>query len=226
MSHKDFISALKAEFQAGAQAEVAAGQKAYLRHQFEFLGLSAPERRARQKAFLAPAYLPPKEDLPSLVKALWHESHREFQYFAIDLALAYRKQSAVEDFALYRYMLSHKSWWDSVDPVSTQLVGAYGQKHPEQIEAMVEDCLHSGNIWLQRNALIFQLKYKRELDTDLLRYTIGALKESREFFITKAIGWILREYAKSNPHWVLNFVAQNSLAPLSQREALKHLKKL
>ena len=86
----------------------------------------------------------------------------------------------------------------------------------------VERWIDSDNIWLQRSALLFQLKYKEDTDTELMEHIIVSLKQSREFFIQKAMGWLLREYAKTNPDYVLCFTQQHKLPALSQREALKH----
>jgi 3-methyladenine DNA glycosylase AlkD len=83
--------------------------------------------------------------------------------------------------------------------------------------------MKSGNIWLQRTCLIFQLKYKDDVSTELLSSFIKDLSNSKEFFIAKAIGWSLREYSKRNPSWVLDFVQNNTLQSLSRREALKRI---
>ena len=81
----------------------------------------------------------------------------------------------------------------------------------------------SNNIWLQRSSLIFQLKYKNKLDTKTLKNNINSLLNSNEFFVNKAIGWILREYGKTNPKWVIKFVRKTELSNLSKKQALKHL---
>lgn len=121
-------------------------------------------------------------------------------------------------------MITHQSWWDTVDFIATKLLGAYFKTYPEEKEKYVNKWLKSNNIWLQRSALLFQLKYKTDLDTVLLSCTITSLLGSKEFFINKAIGWVLREYSKSNPEWVIDFVNENHLTALSKREALRLVK--
>ena len=148
---------------------------------------------------------------------------KEFQYFAQDFTLKYSKQVEQQDIELFAYMISHKSWWDTVDFIATKLVGNYFKQFPEQRDYYVQKWLDSQNIWLQRSAVLFQLKYKNDLDTELLTLIIKSLQPSNEFFINKAIGWILREYSRSNPAWVQDFVAQNQLSKLSAREALRLL---
>ena len=118
-------------------------------------------------------------------------------------------------------MITHKSWWDTVDFIAANLVGPYFKSFPGQREKITGKWLSSNNMWLQRSVLLFQLKYKDSLDTDFLADTIHSLTGSEEFFINKAIGWILREYSKTNPQWVRQFVQATSLHPLSKREGLR-----
>ena len=117
-----------------------------------------------------------------------------------------------------------KSWWDSVDSIVPTFLGGIFLKHPELISAYIPKWIASDNIWLQRTAILFQLKYKEKMDEELLFWIIGQLHSSKEFFIQKAIGWVLREYAKTNPDAVWEYVQNNELAPLSKREAIKHIK--
>ena len=104
-------------------------------------------------------------------------------------------------------------------------MGSYFKKFPEQRAESVQKWLDSGNIWLQRCALLFQLKYKEEIDAKLLSHVIQSLLGSKEFFINKAIGWVLREYSRTNPTWVVSFVEVHTLHNLSKREALRLLKR-
>jgi len=101
------------------------------------------------------------------------------------------------------------------------LMGDYFKMYPEQIKKYVDKWLASGNMWLQRSALLFQLKYKKDLDEELMAYTINNLLGSKEFFINKAIGWMLREYSRTNPDWVIEFADKTELNNLSKREALR-----
>ncbi len=221
---QDLIEALEAEFKEYSNATIALGQKAYLRNQFEFWGLTSIARRELQKPFFIKEHLPPKKDLSKTIKALWQKPQREYQYFAQELAFKYIKQLEEQDIALFECMVTHKSWWDTVDFISDKLMGAYFKKYPEQREVYVQKWLQSGNIWLQRSAVLFQLKYKQALDTELLASTINSLLYSKEFFINKAIGWVLREYSRTDPTWVLSFVNTTELSPLSKKEALRLLK--
>ncbi len=220
----EFIDTLEIEFEKNANAKVASEQKAYMRNQFEFYGLKANERREIQKQFFIKQYLPNKSKLDIIVKTLWEKPQREYQHFSQELAFNYLNQLEQKDIELFEYMVIHKSWWDTVDYIANRLMGEYFKTFPKQKNSYVKKWLKSNNIWLQRSALLFQLKYKKDLDTNLLSSTINSLLGSKEFFINKAIGWILREYSRTNPKWVIEFVNNTELNTLSEKEALRLIK--
>ncbi|PKP40857.1 MAG: DNA alkylation repair protein [Bacteroidetes bacterium HGW-Bacteroidetes-12] len=216
-----FIKTLELEFAQHANPKIALEQKAYMRNQFEFYGLKATERREIQKPFFVKEYLPKKDELDNIMKSLWEKTQRDYQYFGQELAFKYVKQIKKKDIELFEYMATHKSWWDTVDFIAAKLMGDYFKKYPEQRDVSVKKWLLSNNIWLQRSALLFQLKYKENIDTVLLSATINSLLGSKEFFINKAIGWILREYSKTNAIWVMEFANKTALSSLSKKEALR-----
>ena len=218
-----YLDTLQTEFQANANPTIAEKQKAYMRNQFEYFGMTAGERRAITKPFLVKAFLPEKAVLHELVRELWAKPERDFQQFGQDLAFKYVKRLELEDIALFEFMITHKSWWDTVDFIAVKLVGQYFKTFPLERDFYIQKWLNSGNIWLQRTALLFQLKYKTAIDTILLENTIQALLGSKEFFINKAIGWVLREYSRTDSEWVVDFVAKTELSNLSRREALRLL---
>lgn len=222
---KDYIQALEQEFKTHSDTAIAAKQKAYLRDQFECYGIKTTERRALQAPFLVKAYLPSKTDRDQIIKTLWQKPQREYHYFAQELMFKYIKELDKEDITLLEYMVEHKSWWDTVDFIASKLLGTYFKTYPEQIETYIDKWLKSGNIWLQRSAILFQLKYKTQMDTELLSSVIHALLGSKEFFINKAIGWVLRDYSRINPEWVKAFVDKTPLSPLSKKEALRLMEK-
>jgi 3-methyladenine DNA glycosylase AlkD len=217
----EFLQTLELELKRNSNTKIAAAQKAYMRNQFEFYGIKSPLRREIQKPFLAKSFLPPKTELEEIVKALWIKPQREYQFIAQELAFKYTQQFDRIDIALLEFMVTHKSWWDTVDYIAVKLIGAYFTRYPEQLDTYIERWLASGNIWLQRCCLLYQLKSKDKMDTLRLQYIIQKLLGSKEFFINKAIGWVLREYSRTNPKWVMDFTENNDLANLSRREALR-----
>ncbi|WP_336515596.1 DNA alkylation repair protein [Pollutibacter soli] len=199
----------------------AAAAKAYLRNQFDFFGLKTDLRREITKS-LFKKELPGAEEIPNILRQAWEHPMREMQYFAIELAACYKKEWPEEMIVHFEKMILGKSWWDSVDAIASQLTGPYFKRYPEQVIPVTSVWNKSGDIWLQRSSLIFQLLYKKETDTTLLKKYILQLRKSDEFFVQKAIGWVLRQYARTNPEWVKMFVEQTQLPALSRREALKH----
>ena len=219
-----YIKTLTIAFEKNADVKNAVGQKAYMRNQFEFFGMTSPIRKKVQKLWLNKDSLPSKTELENIVQTLWLKPQREFQFFAQELTFKYAKQFEIKDIALIEFMITHKSWWDTVDYIAANLLGTYFKLYPEQRAIYVKNWLASGNFWLQRSAILFQLKYKDQVDTEILSHVITSLLGSKEFFINKAIGWMLREYGKTNPTWVVNFVKGHQLEKLSQKEALRLIK--
>ncbi|RLD81737.1 MAG: DNA alkylation repair protein [Bacteroidetes bacterium] len=219
-----YLNTLESEFSKEANGKIALEQKAYMRNQFEFLGIKTPIRRKIQKAFLVKKYLPPKSDLEQIIRTLWLKPEREYQYYAQELAQKYVKQLEIEDIELFEFMITTKSWWDTIDMIAVKLVGEYLKEYPEQINKIITKWIISENMWLQRTAILFQLQYRNDLDTELLSVIINKLKGTDEFFINKAIGWVLRQYSRTNPEWVISFVEKTELDKLSRKEALRLLK--
>ena len=122
-------------------------------------------------------------------------------------------------------MITHKSWWDTIDRIAKKLVGEYFKVFPDKVDPYIEKWLESDNIWLQRTCLLFQLGYKEETDVDLLFKLVEELSEIDEFFIQKAIGWALREYSKIDPEVIRNFITSHDLSSLATREGLKIINK-
>ncbi len=203
-----------------ASVENAPAMKAYMKHRFDFLGVQAGPRRQVFRAWAREA-----DQFPAaqLALALWSYPFREMQYCAIDLLIHRDKKPVAQRIELYEHLICTHSWWDSVDPIASKLVGRFFMQRPELQQRFIDKCLKSDSIWLQRTCLIFQLHYKEHTDVNALERCISALRQSDEFFIQKAIGWALRNYARQDPQWVCNLVSRMPLAPLSRREALKHL---
>lgn len=223
MNHKDsFIREVSNIFKENSNNIRAQQQKAYLKNQFEFFGLTAPERKKLQAPFLIIKYLPEKETGIKIIKELYHKPQRELHYFAMQMAEKYLKKNPEEkDIQLYEWLVTHNSWWDTVDFIAANSIGSYLKEYSDKQETFVKKWIASGNMWLQRTAIIHQLKYKENTSTEILSYAIKSSLGSKEFFINKAIGWALRQYGKTNPAWVVAFVENHKLSPLSEREALR-----
>ncbi len=197
---------------------------AYMKGHFDYLGVNSPERAELFK-WHKQQYKPSSEqDLLHLMRDLWAQPEREFQYWAMSQWEASRKWVAADGAAFAAGLVLQKSWWDSVDWLAGNALSLYYKKRPEELEKPLWDWIEHPNMWMNRTAIIVQLKWKSDTRTDWLESAILPHRESREFFHQKAIGWALREYGKTNPQWVLEFVEKHDLKPLSVREATKHLR--
>jgi 3-methyladenine DNA glycosylase AlkD len=210
------------DFRRQSSPEVAAGAKRYMRDQYAFFGIKSPERRAALSGFLSRYGIPAEEKLPELVRNAWAQQERELQYAAMELLQKRIKKMPVETLELCEELITQKSWWDTVDFIAPNLAGMLLMRFPEQRDTLIEQWMDSGNFWLQRSCLLFQLRYKKQTDEQLLFQLCTRLAGEKEFFIRKAIGWALRQHAKFAPEAVIDFVHRTPLQPLSKREALKH----
>lgn len=219
-----FTEKLLKVFEANKNADNAVGMAKYMKDKFQFFGIKTPERKKLVQELIKQNGFPKEEELEQIILDLWADPNRECQYVAVSLLeKAIKRNYKLDYISISEKLITDKSWWDTVDGLAGWVVGSKLKNHPNELE-ITERWMKSGNIWLQRTCLLFQLKYKEETDTELLSSFIERLKNSDEFFIQKAIGWILREYSKSNKEFVINFIEKNDLANLSKREGLKWLK--
>jgi 3-methyladenine DNA glycosylase AlkD len=209
-------------FKEHENKENALTMKKYMKDNFEFIGIKSPIRKELQKEFLKGLDKNSKID-KNLVYKLWDKPYREYQYLAIDYLIKKKKQLEKDDILFIKHLIITKSWWDSVDIIASNLLGEICKLYPEVINEYILSWSKDENIWLRRSTILYQLKYKENLDTNILGIIINDNKEDNEFFIRKAIGWILREYSKINKKWVSDFIKKNKLSNLSIKEASKYL---
>ena len=215
---------IKSCFADQADEENRQYMKQYMRFKFDYHGIKAPIRKKISKPFIEKARGLTKPEMIELVESLWNLPQREFQHLAMDIAIPrFKKEPDVLDIIFFEKLALKKSWWDTVDFIASKLMGNYFLKFPEKREAYSDQWIKSGKMWLMRCAILFQLKYKDQTDLKLLFQTIMQCSNTNEFFIDKAIGWILRENSKRVPDYILTFVLQNEehLATLSKKEALR-----
>jgi len=222
---KNYLTPLREALAEAGHPEDAEQMQRYLKDQFPFFGVKAPARREVQREFLKAQGKPKIAELPELVERCFDEEEREMHYFGIEMLFPKSTLNKLTPAFMptLEAALTTKSWWDTVDSLATKVAGALAFRFPEAREEIVGWQSHE-NLWLRRTAILFQLKYKEETDEELLFSICKKLAPEREFFIAKAIGWALRQHARTAPNAVQDFVKahKNTLAPLSQREALKH----
>lgn len=218
-----YIIPLQKEYERRRDAEQAEDMSRYMKNLFPFIGIDAPNRKEIFKKHIAQNGLPDYKELFPIIKSCYAQPEREYHYFAIDLSGKFAKKSGEDFVPAIEFMIAENSWWDSVDSVASNCTRDFFKKNVSLQIPVTRKWMDSGNMWLQRASILFQLNYKTETNEKLLYKYMLELKNSNEFFIQKAIGWALREYSKSNPKSVKKFLAENKLANLSVREASKYL---
>lgn len=195
---------------------------AYMRNHFPFLGIQTPKRKELCKEYFKQAKKEQQVDW-SFINDCWEQEYREYQYVAVDYLLLMKKFLTVSDIAKLKELAITKSWWDTVDGLDG-VIGEIALTYPEVNETLLE-WSKDDSFWLRRIAIDHQLSRKEKTNTDLLEIIIRNNFGQTEFFINKAIGWSLRDYSKTNPQWVRDFINQygKQLAPLSIKEASKYL---
>lgn len=215
-----YYALVRNTFHTHGNPETAQGQMAYMRNQYEYFGLKMPQWMALTKIIHQEQDLPQGEYLKKLARLCFQDDHREMHYFAL-ATVEKALKSVPSDFIqfLEELILTH-SWWDTVDWIS-KLVGLHFKQFPQLIAPVTEHWMASSNFWLQRVCLIFQLTYKEKTDAELMFKYVRRVADSKEFFLQKGAGWALRQYSRTNPEAVREFVANTRLAALTKREAMR-----
>lgn len=220
MKSDAWIRQLEKVFKEHADPAYAEKQSAYLLNQFPFLGIAKPKRAELQKPLLNSYRQIEREELIETVKELWSKPEREFHYAAIDLLVRHWKRLELADLGLLEDLMRTHAWWDSVDTLSASVLGRFlleNQTILSEMDKWIEDEF----LWIRRAAIIFQLKWKKHTQEErLFSYCRQRMHESN-FFIRKGIGWALREYSKTAPESVSQFLSQHAseLSKLSYKEA-------
>jgi len=217
----DFDS-LSSDLNCNANPDKAPAMSAYMRDQFAFLGIPTPMRREICKPYFKAAKSDVRIDW-KFIDRCWKEPRREFQYCAMDYLTQMKALLTPADVPKIKKLITQKSWWDTVDGLDV-IVGSIAARFADVKETLLEWSVDK-NFWLRRAAIDHQLLYRDKTDTKLLERIILNNTGQTEFFINKAIGWSLREYSKTNPDWVRDFIGRhkNKLSPLSVREAGKYV---
>lgn len=220
----EIMDRLTRTFEQARDPDRAVSMAAYMRDQFPFLGIPGPTLKALTREIVAGLGRPAEADLAALALACWQRPEREYQYFACGWLRRHARGCGEGFIDTARHLVVTRSWWDTVDSLAAHLVGPLVALHP-QLVSITDTWLTDPDRWLVRTAILHQLSCAEATDAGrLFRYcTIQA--NHRDFFVRKAIGWALREYAKTDPAAVRTFVTahQSRLAALSVREALKNL---
>jgi 3-methyladenine DNA glycosylase AlkD len=222
-----FVVQLKQALQQAGDPDKAVEMQAYMKTTQPFYGVQAGPRRKSFKMIAKQFKQLTRQEYEQVIFELWRGQYREEMYQAFEVAEHYKSYRDIESWSIYEQLAQSATNWDTLDWIAGKLVSPLILNHRELEQKLVE-WSKSDNFWVRRASLLAHLHHGDKTNTALLSELILRLCHEQEFFIRKAIGWILRDYAYVNPEWVKVFVAehQHLLSGLSQREALKHIQSL
>ncbi|HEV2953110.1 MAG TPA: DNA alkylation repair protein [Candidatus Dormibacteraeota bacterium] len=221
-------TAIKEHLALNADPERAPRMRAYMKSSMPYRGVAAPALHKICRDLFRQHPLNGFEAWQATVLNLWHGAEfREDRYAAIDLTgdRLYRSHQTPAALPLYEELIVSGAWWDYVDTVAVDRIGPILRSHPAEVQPMMLDWSRSEHLWKRRTSIICQVGARAHVDWDLLRSCIEPNLADRDFFVRKAIGWALRQFARSQPEVVAGYVGELGprLSPLSRREATKHL---
>jgi 3-methyladenine DNA glycosylase AlkD len=228
VSANELIDRVRRELAAAGDAARAPAMQAYMKSDMPYRGVRMPDLRRICAPIFSAHPIESVDAFDDTVERLFVEAtHREERYAAIQLARhpLYCAHQTPDRIPLYRRLIVTGAWWDTVDEIAGNLIGPILAGHPVEVRPIVLGWATVSDIWLRRTAIISQLGLKEETDLALLTAAIDSNADDTDFFIRKAIGWALRQYARTDPEWVRAFVdaREGRLSGLSKREALKRL---
>ncbi|KOV57066.1 DNA alkylation repair protein [Streptomyces sp. MMG1121] len=218
------LERLTAAYEAAHDPGRAVSMRAYMKDAAPFLGIPTPARRALSRTVLAGTPRPAEADCTAIALRCWALPEREYHYFAVDYLRRYAARCSSGFLPVTRYLVTTAPWWDTVDLLAAHVVGTLVAADPK-LTADMDTWITDGDLWVARTALLHQLTWKERTDAERLFGYCLLQSGHPDFFIRKAIGWALREYAKTDPEAVRTFLARERgrFAPLSVREALKNI---
>ena len=224
----ELVRAARSGLAAVADPDAAEPMRAYMKSEMPFRGVAKPAREKLLRALIVEHPLADATELRAVADELWTGAeYREERYLALGL-LGHRRYAgwAAPDWvgSLHRRWIVTGAWWDFTDELASRHVGPLLRAHRPALTPLIRSWITEDDRWLRRTSVICQLGSGPDTDLDLLREAIEGNLDDRDFFLRKAIGWALRQYARTDPEWVHAFVAEHpTLSPLSRKEALKHI---
>jgi 3-methyladenine DNA glycosylase AlkD len=222
------ITEIRDGLAACADAETACQQQRYMKSAMPFRGLKSPLLRQVVRPLIATHTLPDRDQWDATIRALWDDAaYREERYAATAVAghRRYAGYQHPDSIGLYEHLVVTGAWWDHVDEIAIHLIGPIQRSHRPALDAMIRAWAVDSDLWRRRTSIIHQVAAKQETDRGLLVDCVLPNLDDREFFVRKAIGWALRQYARIEPDWVRDFLAEygDRMSTLSRHEAAKHL---
>ena len=222
----DILEYIKSELRRNGDSQKAPHMQAYMKTEQPFYGVQSKLRKQIFRDAIKKYPIKSREEWKKIILELWNGTHREEMYQALELAEHYKIYHDESAWELYEELLRSATNWDTVDWLSSNLIGQLLFKY-RHMEKDLWQWTDDDNFWVRRASLLANLKHKEKTNINLLSQTILKLAHEKEFFIRKAIGWVLRQYSYTDADWVIEFVNkyEDKLSGLSKREALKALKR-
>ena len=225
LCHSDLITQIRQLLAATGDPERARQQQRYMKSELPYYGVTLTQLRPLLRPLLK-SWSPTREEWEATIKVMYDEAtHREERYAALAMARHGRRWLDPDALPLARHLIVQGAWWDLVDEASQHVLGPIVAAYPETLAPVIRQGAHDDDLWVRRSAVLCQLGRKEATDPTLLAEVIEANLADESFWLRKAIGWALRQYARTDPDWVRAQVGEwgERLSPLSRREALKHL---
>ena len=225
-----FYTLLQDHLQPLGDPERARGQQAYMKSEMPYLGITAPVQQKITRTLIREHPFVTQDAWQASTLDVWRNaSHREYRYCAIQLAGAPTEDEwlNLQALPMLEEMVVDGAWWDYVDALATRHFGRLLNDHPTPLKRLLRRWARDDDMWRRRVAMLAQLKFKERTDEKLLRDVLHPSLGENAFFLSKGIGWALREYSKTAPQFVIAYVHEHAdvLSGLSKREGLKVLLK-
>jgi len=227
MVKPDLLALLRTELSRAGDPKKTAAMQAYMKSAMPYHGVPAPAARQVFRRVFSSVEFKNATEWQSAVRHIWRNAKfREERYAALALCelRGVREFQTLAALPMYEELIVTGAWWDYVDVLASHCLGELLRRHPREISKKMKEWSRSDNLWKRRSAILCQLQFKKDTDLKLLYACIAPSMDSTEFFLRKAIGWALRQYAWTDPVEIARYVRAHdaALSPLSKREALKH----
>ncbi|HEY0830669.1 MAG TPA: DNA alkylation repair protein [Candidatus Dormibacteraeota bacterium] len=220
------INRLRRNMASASNPRKAAGMQAYMKSTMPYYGINLPEVRAISRGVFDGSAMSCDEWRETILE-LWRGARYREERYAAQFLLTMKRHAdclTPADMPMLEELVTSGAWWDHVDELAA-VIGELLRKHPKRMRPLMRRWSTDANMWKRRVSIICQLRFKRDTDLELLYANIEPNLADREFFIRKAIGWALRQYAWTDPKEVTRYVREHEaqLSGLSRRVALKNI---
>jgi len=218
-------TAIRAAYASAADPKQAPAMQKYMKSSLPYYGIKLPLQRKINRELFKLHPVKSFDEYVVVIRKLWDASYREERYAAIAVAEHFRPFITMEALPTYRMMIETGAWWDLVDGIAAHLIGELLCKHPVEMKIILKEWIKDSDLWIRRSAILAQLRFKTDTDSELLFEFCAKCLQEQSFWIRKAVGWSLRDYSKVAPEKVRAFVEEyrKNMSGVTLREARKYI---